>query len=418
MTFSRALWRGVLLLVLTACCAQAAPAVDAPTAFGTLQTDGLHAKEEFEGGARLAMMEIFWDRYEPRQGEFNQLYAKEQKRQLQKLRSIGFEVTLALGAHYPPSWLGREPNARFVNQNGQSSKDLNFVFNQKMRACFEKYLARIDADLGLENFWAIRVTSGGNAELLYPDGGSYWAFDANAQNGPDLPPGQPRCPFPGWKPGQASLSTLQVQQWADWYVRCLALTAAWQMRALDSLGFVGWYQILTPGSGARPSSYAAAIRRGLPDGLVGVGAVWHKLYEFLPDKRRAVVYISSVADQSGRDDATQPGDVKLHLEDPALDLWSATRWQVRIARQFGMPVGGENPGYNAPPSHNAHYVDASPAGMMARALAQAKAGGFQCFYWAHSSRLWDGTQSFAAYASAIRAANVGMISAPPWPRRM
>lgn len=379
----------------------------APVAFGTLQTNEAHAAQEYAGGARLAMMEIFWDRYEPGRGDFNAAYADEQRRRLARLRAAGFRVTLALGTYNPPPWLAREPDARFMDQNGSKSRDLNFVFNQKMRAFFERYLARVDADLGLENFWAVRITSGGNGELLYPEGGTYWAFDANAQNGPDRPAGLPPCPFPGWKPGEGGLSASQTRRWADWYVRCLALTADWQMRALGRLGFRGWYQILTPGSGVRPSGYDAAVRRGLPDGLLGVGAAWGKVYAFLPNRHRAVVYISSVADRSGNDDVPQPGDARVALTDPAADRWSATRWQVRIAVGLHMPVGGENPGFNAPPALNAHYTDAGPGGMMARALAQATAGRFQCFFWAHSERLWDGTVPFSRYAAAIAAANGG-----------
>lgn len=382
-----------------------ATSTSAPIAFGTLQTEGEHAADEYAGGVRVAMMEIFWDRYEPAKGRFNASYAAEQRRRLAMLRAIGFRVTLALGTYNPPPWLASEPNAKFVNQNGVVSAELNYVFNRKMRDYFERYLARVNADLGLKNFWAIRITSGGNPELLYPGGGSYWAFDVNAQNGPNRPADLPPCPFPTWKPGRPGLSAAQVRRWADWYVLCLALTADWQRRALDHLGFTGWRQILTPGSGARPSVYDAAIAQGLPDGIIGVGAVWHKLYQFLPDKQRTVVYVSSVADRSGNDDVTQPEDKKVAIADPVANNWSATRWLVRIAQEYQMPVGGENPGYNAPPSLNVHYVDPSPSGMMARSLAQAQAGRFQCFYWAHSNRLWDGTKPFSDYAAAIAAAN-------------
>ena len=404
---------------LTTFC-HAAPPIDqltsaAPIVFGTLQTDSTHAAEEYAAGERTAMMEIFWDRYEPASGQFNTTYAVQQQAHLKMLKALGFEVTLALGTAAPPPWLAKEPNAQFIEQNGAVSRDLNYVFNRKMRGYFLRYLKRIDAGLGLKNFWAIRITSIGNGELLYPGGGSYWAFDVNAQNGPDRPTDLPPCPYPGWKPGPAGLNPEQIREWADWYVRCMALTADWQMRTIDTLGFAGWYQILTPGSGARPSVYYNAIQNHLPNGIIGVGAVWHKLYEFLPEKRRAVVYISSVADESGGDDTTQPDDVKVAISDPTADGWSAARWQVRIAREYGMPVGGENPGYSRGAKWIAHYLDAGPGGMMARSFAQAQAGHFQCFYWAHSGPLWDGTLPFSRYASAIAAANGANNPAPPWP---
>ena len=348
--------------------------IPTPTLFGTLQTQAAHADDEWAGGERLTMMELEWRRYETRDGVFDAAYSASQRRALEKLRAIGFKVTLGLGTHYTPRWLADLPGARFVDQAGAQSKDVNFVFNQKTRRYLERYLRRIDADLGLKNFGAIRIDSGGNGEMLYPNDGNFWAFDNNAQNGPDRPADLPLCPSPGWKPGQDGLTPAQIRAWGDWYVRCLALTADWQMRTLDSLGFTGWYQILTPGSGVRPSRYEEDIRNRLQDGLFGVGAVWQKLYEFLPHKRRVVVYVSSVGDRSGGDDTTQPGDSQVALTDPIADHWSATRWQVRLAGEYGLPVGGENPGFRMPASLNSPYIDLSPSGMMAHALAQAKAG--------------------------------------------
>jgi len=387
----------------------------APIAFGTLMTVDKHAAEEYAGGVRLAMVELSWAKYEPGKGAFDADYAAHQRQIIEHFKAIGFQVTLALGAHYPPEWLKREANATFVDEKGRQSKDLNYVFNSKMRGYLKQYLERINADFGLANFWAIRITSGGNAELLYPGGGGYWAFDANAQNGPDFPADLPRCPFPGWKPGGKELDPAQVRQWADWYVRCLALTADWQMQTMDQLGFTGWYQILSPGSGVRPSAYESAVANRLPDGLLGRGAAWQKIYEFLPHKQRAIVYISSVADLSGNDDETRPDDVDVPLSDSTINKWSATRWQVRIAREYHMPVGGENLGYNYPSRLDSHYRDMSPSGMLARSFAQIKAAHFQCFYWAHSDRLWDGTMPFSDYASAMAAADNNNFPSPVWP---
>lgn len=380
------------------------PSHSQPTAFGTLLTDAAHAAQEYAAGERVAMIELKWRLYEPRDGVFDAKYIEGVQKQVRQLKALGFVVTLGLGTHYSPEWLKALPGSRFVNQNGVQSSDVNFVFGQAMRDHLARYLTHLKADLDLHDFWAIRLTAGGNGEVLYPAGGTYWAFDQAAQNGAGRAANIPACPYPGWKPGSTGFTPTQVREWADWYVRCLALTVDWQMGQLSDLGFKGWYQIVTPGLGVRPSQYDAAINNNLPNSLLGVGAVWNKIYEFLPHKERAVVYISSVADKSGRDDVTQPEDVSVALSDPRVNSWSATRWQVRIAHQYGMPVGGENPGFSLPATLNSHYADPSPQGMMARSFAQAKAGHFQVFYWAHSFRLWDGTKPFTDYAAAIKEA--------------
>jgi hypothetical protein len=199
------------------------------------------------------------------------------------------------------------------------------------------------------------------------------------------------------------LSQAQVDQWVNWYVGGLADVTNWQMRHLDRLGFAGYYQTVTPGSGTRPGGLAWARQNNLPDdGTTGVGAVWDRYYAMLPAKANVMAYISSVADLSGDDDLAQPSDITIPLTSPAMDSWSATRWITRVASSRGLAVGGENPGYGIPESLNAHYTDASRSGMMANALRQARAAGFAVFYWAHDIRLWDGTVPFSRYAASIR----------------
>ena len=62
------------------------------------------------------------------------------------------------------------------------------------------YLARANSALPFADFWAIRVTSGGKSEVLYPQGGKYWAFDVNAQNGPTMPARWPATRSPAGGP--------------------------------------------------------------------------------------------------------------------------------------------------------------------------------------------------------------------------
>jgi hypothetical protein len=254
-----------------------------PFAFGTLETRTEHAAEESARGVKVAMLEVNWAAYEPVEGQFNAAYAQQTRDRVAALRAVGMQVTLGLGMHYTPSWILGYPDSRFVDQRGKVSNELNLVFNQRLRAKAERYLAQIDRDLGLENFWAVRLNTGGHMEVLYPGTGSYWAFDTNAQNGPDLPPTMAANPLPGWRPGNRSVSTVQVQRWADWYVRGLDDVVAWQMRFITALGFHGYFQLLTPGSGTRPDGYARDVSNYLPDGVTGVGAVWHRFYADLPD---------------------------------------------------------------------------------------------------------------------------------------
>jgi hypothetical protein len=188
----------------------------------------------------------------------------------------------------------------------------------------------------------------------------------------------------------------------NWYVGGLDNVTAWQMTTLGNLGFTGYYELVTPGSGTRPDDLAYDEQHDLPgDGTTGAGAVWDRYYAMLPGKARVIAYISSVADQSGHDDSCQPGDTSLPLTSTTMDSWSATRWISRIAAGDGLGTGGENPGYGVSASLNAHYTDRSSSGMMAGALRQARSCGFKVFYWAHDLQLWDGTLPFSLYSSKI-----------------
>jgi hypothetical protein len=387
----------------------------APFAFGTLETQPAHADAESARGIKVAMMELNWAAYEPAEGQFDEAYARRVKDRFAALRSAGMRVTLGLGLHYTPEWMFRLPDSRLVDQRGAQSSGVNLVFNQRLRGKAERYLARIDRDLGLHNFWAVRLNSGAQPEVLYPPGGSYWAFDRNAQNGPDLPPTMAANPRPGWRPGDRSASRRQVQRWLDWYVRGLDDVVAWQMRFITALGFTGYYQILTPGSGTKPQAYSRDVANFLPDGVTGVGAVWDKFYANLPDKRNVVVYVSSMADEPGRPHTCGQSDRVVPLTDSRVNGWPATRWLARVAHENGLRLNGENPGWNLPSRLNAHYTDVSGSGMMAAAVREMVSCRFQGMYWAHDAQLWDGTASFDRYASWIATTNGGHNPLPAIP---
>lgn len=377
----------------------------ARTLFGTLDTQVSSADTEKRAGLSVAMFELDWANFEPERGVFDASYVTSMESILRKFRAEGMRITLGLGLDDPPPWVYSLPDSMYVNQFGVVMPGPDMVFSQAVRQAAEGYLEQVAAHLPLRRVWAIRLTSGGDDEMLYPAGGTFWSFENSALTGADLPPTMTPDPFPGWRPGNRGLSPSQVERYVTWYVGGLDDVTAWQMRLLNGLGFTGYYQLITPGDGTRPDVLKAVEQQNLPnDGTTGVGAVWNQYYAMLPDKTNAVAYISSVADQSGGDDTCQSADDRLPLTDPLMDSWSATRWISRIATANGLLVGGENAGYQTPASLEAHYLDSGSSGMMADALRQATSCHFQVFYWAHDQNLWDGTIPFTRYQHDIASA--------------
>lgn len=379
------------------------PSGSQPVIFGTLDTRTSTAATEDRAGVTMGMFELDWASFEPRPGVVSASYLATMRSELAAYLDAGQHVTLGLGLQDSPSWVFKLADSTYTDQDGHSSTQADFVFSQAVRSAAASYLSLVAANLPLSNFWAIRLTSGGDGEMLYPPGGAYWAFNRAALTGAGLAAGMTRNPEPNWRPGQPGLTQAQISRWVDWYVGGLDSVTTWQMQTLSSLGFTGYYETVTPGSGTRPDALTQAEQQNLPnDGTTGVGAVWDLYYAQLPNKANVMAYISSVADGSGYNDSCQPADMSLSLTDNTMDSWSATRWISRVARQYGLPVGGENPGYGLPASLNYLYFNTSSAGMMAAAIQQAGSCGFTVFYWAHDLQLWDGTISFSRYANMIR----------------
>lgn len=374
--------------------------------FGTLDTQPARISADRQAGVSVAMFELDWSSFEPEQGEFDSSYIAEMKSMLTSFRSAGMPVTLGLGLEYPPSWVFSLPDASYVDESGATAKEADLVFSEPVREAAAAYLKQAAAALPLSEFWSVRLTSGGDEEMLYPAGGSYWAFSQSALTGTDLPPTTKANPFPDWRPGQSGLTQAQIDQWVNWYVGGLDDVTAWQMSTLSSLGFTGYYELVTPGSGTRPDALTAQEQSDLPDDPVtGVGAVWDRYYAMLTNKSKVVAYVSSVADTSGDDDSCQAADDSLPPTSSAMDTWSATRWISRIAAANGLLVGGENPGFGMPASLDSHYQDTSAQGMMADAIRQATTCKFQVFYWAHDANFTDGTIPLSLYQHYISTAD-------------
>ncbi|GID78248.1 hypothetical protein Ade02nite_68890 [Paractinoplanes deccanensis] len=372
--------------------------------FGTLGSHAPAAAAENAAGVRGATLELDWSAYEPVRGEFSAAYTATVKERMRTFQAAGQQLTLALGLHYSPDWVRRLPDAVAVDQHGARLPGIDMVFSQPVRDAAAAYFARVDADLGVRNFAYIRLTAGGNAEMLYNTRGSYAAFSGAAQNGPAMAAGMAANPMPGWRPGDRRATRAQVRAWADWYVGALADVTRWQMSRFGALGYTGTYQAITPGSGVRPDAYADAVARFLPDGLLGIGGAWQQYYAALAGTPSLMTYISSVADGSGGDDTCTAADRQVAVTSPAANSWSATRWQTRLAAEYGFRTGGENPGYGDGPAKGAYYADTSGHGMLAAALRQAVRCGFDVFNFAHDEQLWQGPLSLDAYADRIRAA--------------
>lgn len=397
------------VLGLSACAggapqADGAPGAPSSVTFGTLVSLPERSTDEVRAGVTAAMVELAWSRAEPREGVFDEDYLRSVRAQVDSLRASGRSITLGLGLHATPRWVLDLPGGRYVDELGNVSDEANLVFNQPSRLAAEGYFARLADVLDLGRIDDVRLTSGGSAEVLYPPGGGYWAFDPNALGGGDRPPTLAPNPAPGRRPGDPAVDAGAAREWLRWYVSALDDVVAWQADILSGLGFRGRYQVLTPGVGVRPAELDAALRSGLPRGLAGVGAVWDVFYEQLPQRSDLVAYVSSVADGSGGDDLCEPGDAAVPLDSGEVRSWSSTRWITRIAGEHGLPVAGENPGWNQSAELNRAYTDLSDNGMLARAVKQAAACDFSAFYWAHDTQLWDGTIPFSAYATRIAAA--------------
>ena len=381
--------------------AHASPAT--PTLFGTLDTQPTTiAAEAGSSDVSMAMFEYNWASFEPSPGVFSASYLATMKSELAAYQAAGMKVTLGLGLQNPPSWVTSLADGTYIDQTGAHSSEANFVFSAAVRQAAAGYLKQVAADIPLSNFYAIRLTSGGDGEMLYPGGGTYWAFDKAALTGTGLASGMTRNPDPTWKPGTAGLTQAQITSWVNWYVGGLDTVTNWQMQTLTGLGFTGYYETVTPGSGTRPDTLTQTEQANLSnDGTTGVGAVWNLYYAQLINKTNVIAYISSVADNSGGNDGCQASDTSLALGNSTMDSWSATRWITRIAAQYGLAVGGENPGYGLPASLDSFYTNTSSTGMMATALGMALSCDFKVFYWAHDIHLWDGTIPFSLYASSI-----------------
>ncbi|MFJ9723874.1 beta-galactosidase [Streptomyces sp. NPDC101209] len=391
--------------------------------FGTLQTSSRTAGADEARGMRVAHMTVYWDRFEPAPGQVDQRYVAALKRKLRMFRDAGLHVEAGVGLNSPPPWLSaRYPQDAFTDQGGaRFTSSPNLVFSQEIRNAAEDYLRRLDQEIGLGSFWALRVGVNGTGEFTYPpparsNGGavSYWAFDRHAQASgadPGRPATVPPNPYPGWRPGQttyrgAPFTAGQVSRWYGWYLAALADAVNWQTGQYEALGYHGLLLVLIPGGGFYPSDLSEAVRHHLgataAGGLVSRGAGFFRTIGLIQHRRTVQLVSTALVDGSGtpRNNACRPEDraVTPDAPTPAAEArartWSSVRWIARIAAREGFAVSGESAG-----PHVAAYYP----GVMSDAARQLKSCGLTGLMWAFDHNLYDGTpgSSLGDYASVI-----------------
>ena len=186
------------------------------------------------------------------------------------------------------------------------------------------------------------------------------------------------------------------------------------MQTLSGLGFTGYYETVTPGSGSRPDYLAQEEQNNLNDqSTTGVGAVWNLYYaQLLEQGQRHRLHL--LRRRPVRRQRLLPGLRRVAVPDEQHDglLVRHPLDQPDRGRQQSAGRRGE-PRYGLPASLDSFYTNTSSTGMMASAIRMALSCNFKVFYWAHDIHLWDGTLPFSLYAASIAPGATPSPSATP-----
>jgi hypothetical protein len=210
------------------------------------------------------MVEMSWARAEPSEGTFDSAYLDAVRGQISALRAAGLKVVLNYGLHHAPTWLLAKPNARFVNQAGQTytgSDEANLIFATALRSHAEAYTTKVFSTLGTD-FVAVRAGGGHWGELQYPAvvdattgkiRNDYWAFDGAAAVS---------NPVPGWRPG-ANSPNGEARKFLTWYLDHLAEYQNWQIASIRRSGYSGTIGVLYASWGMRAGDFDKAVSTNL-----------------------------------------------------------------------------------------------------------------------------------------------------------
>ncbi len=283
---------------------------------GTLQPETQHAQSIKDHKIDAVVIELYWSRYEPAEGKYNQEFIDQTRAAMKIYRELGIKMVLEMGIQDTPQWVFTKPQSHFVNQFGDEfvpgpgACGVNAVFSQSMRDLVGGYIDRVFSDLGTE-FIAVRVGGGFYGEIGYPHwkfngrNNCYWSFDPIAQGkAKGLAGGQVPCPVPGWKPGTGTPQ--QAKRFFDWHVASLANYQNWLIATVRKRCPTTTIAVLYPSWGTRPGQPEAAIAKLLDgttspeiNGEVPRGLVFDKLASAIYDDHAALWCTWLEADASG-----------------------------------------------------------------------------------------------------------------------
>jgi hypothetical protein len=420
-------------------------ASDPGLAFGVLGShcNAHRASALAAAGVSYAELGLDWSQFEPEQGSFDHDYEQDVVRAVHACTDAGIGVVLTPGFHSAPSWVADLPEGSYVDQGGGQGSEYvpNLVFSAAVRDAVTGYLTELNGLVGLNSMAAIRVGTGTNGELGYPQSDTdtdnpFWAFDDAAQSGEGLAQGAAVTPMPGWTPGSSTWNGRpvdydQAKTWFTWYSDSVADAVVWVVRELRDLGYTGDINLPLAGRGALPADLTQSLGALLDgtanrDGSFEAGLFYP---EQLPRIAQSLAQTEQpgwgaiVADSASVDDATatyarhlsppqdscQPGDADLDLLDDAdVGNWPSFRWTVANARKAGLEVMGENPGSPELAGTGGNDDTDSAEQQMVHAPEYAKGCGMRVLMWAFEDDLFgDGGADLDAYAAQIQAYGAG-----------
>lgn len=293
------------------------------------------------------------------------------------------------------------------------------MFSNAVREAATRYLTRLDADLRLERFAAVRLGTTQTGELGYPGPGpgpgpaaAFWAFDDAAQGGPGRTDGMAPAPLPGWTPGErtregVSVAPDEARTWFRWYSDALVATVDWQVGLLRGLGFAADVHLPVAGRGVLPADLDAAVAdrlgRADPEGGLGRGLDYPAQFAALAridaaDPGHLVVDVTGLDDVSAvRARALGPPQDTCRDDDGdavaagsgAVARWPAQRWTTANARLAGLVLVGENPGDPGLADTGGAPDSDGLAAQLRHAPRYAQECGLTEFYWAFEDALYD-----------------------------
>ncbi|WP_285586523.1 beta-galactosidase [Actinomycetospora sp. NBRC 106378] len=381
-------------------------------------------------GVDVAVVEAFWDRFEPTPDAVDAGYADGLRATVQRCLDAGVRVVLGSGLQYPPAWVRALPDAAVRDQAGRTPDTgaVDTVFSAAVAAAADGYLRRLVAAVPADRLVGIRLGTSTAGELGHPGPeasgaafDSWWAFGPAPQHGQGLAPGQVPSPLPDWIPGQRTwqgraVTPDQARSWFDWYSGALVRAVADRARSLRAAGYRGPVHVPAAGRGVLPAALDAAVAVVL-DTAVRDGALRRGL-DYVGDlPALAAAVPGAVVDLTGLDDATavrarrlsppqdrcRPGDAQALVgRDAVVDTWPNQRVTAAAAARAGLPTVGENPGPPGPTTGGTADSD-SEADQLRYAVSYARGCGLSAFLLAFEDDLYTDRSGLtpADYEAAI-----------------